>query len=196
MIGPETKICGICLEINGDRTYPVTTYCGHDYCYPCISEWQKIRDICPICKKPCQYDISLKDRCIIELKSISSDLITGAMVGFCGMSFIDNTLEDVQMEIVRQIQLLPDNITITGQITGIFSACSTGFLTMAFIGITLKGRGVAVASIGALAGSIALGLEVNPYISAIFAGIAANTVIHKVTGTNLFKDLDRQFSWH
>ncbi|KAH0790715.1 putative E3 ubiquitin-protein ligase RNF5 [Histomonas meleagridis] len=38
--------CPICLET---LQQPVVTHCGHVFCYPCISEWLRRSNSCPVC---------------------------------------------------------------------------------------------------------------------------------------------------
>ncbi|KAL0214746.1 hypothetical protein P9112_006930 [Eukaryota sp. TZLM1-RC] len=40
--------CGVCSEIMKD---PVALSCGHSSCYACISNWIKIKQTCPQCRK-------------------------------------------------------------------------------------------------------------------------------------------------
>lgn len=38
--------CPICLE---GLQQPVVTHCGHVFCYPCITEWLRRSNSCPVC---------------------------------------------------------------------------------------------------------------------------------------------------
>lgn len=45
---PDTEKwrCPICLEC---LQQPVVTHCGHAFCYPCITEWLRRSNSCPVC---------------------------------------------------------------------------------------------------------------------------------------------------
>ncbi|MCP9262256.1 putative RING finger protein C32D5.10 [Dirofilaria immitis] len=47
----KAEKCSICL---GVPVFDETSLdgCSHKYCYPCITEWIKLRPICPMCKRP------------------------------------------------------------------------------------------------------------------------------------------------
>ncbi|KAI7905309.1 uncharacterized protein BX663DRAFT_502416 [Cokeromyces recurvatus] len=48
--------CNICFDT---ATYPVLTFCGHLYCWPCLAFWIKTLKVqeqkvtCPVCKREC-----------------------------------------------------------------------------------------------------------------------------------------------
>ena len=43
------KECSICLNIIEDQNLCITN-CNHDYCYHCLKEWLKIKNLCPNCR--------------------------------------------------------------------------------------------------------------------------------------------------
>lgn len=45
--------CNICFNL---PTEPISTFCGHIFCWPCFysSEYKKIKQKCPLCRKPMQ----------------------------------------------------------------------------------------------------------------------------------------------
>lgn len=43
--------CSICLEQMKKETR-ASIACAHQFCYPCIEEWAKVENSCPICKAP------------------------------------------------------------------------------------------------------------------------------------------------
>ncbi|CAG9534182.1 unnamed protein product [Cercopithifilaria johnstoni] len=50
IMNSKAEKCSICLGI---PMFDETTLdgCSHKYCYPCITEWIKLRPICPMCKR-------------------------------------------------------------------------------------------------------------------------------------------------
>ena len=42
----ECDDCPICLKKINDK---MKTTCGHVFCAPCIQEWNKIKNVCPMC---------------------------------------------------------------------------------------------------------------------------------------------------
>ena len=45
--GDDSKSCAVCLE---DMNDPTPLGCGHTFCFPCISSWSKVTNLCPLCK--------------------------------------------------------------------------------------------------------------------------------------------------
>ena len=56
--------CSICLDAPKD---PVLTRCGHVYCWPCLHEWIKRSESCPVCKA------GVTESSIIPIYSNNSD---------------------------------------------------------------------------------------------------------------------------
>jgi len=55
----ETKSCSICFE-NVNFTDKHYLRCGHVFHFNCISEWLKVKNICPICKQvPIEININI-----------------------------------------------------------------------------------------------------------------------------------------
>ena len=50
-----TNRCPICLidEIEN----PAKTSCDHEFCEPCITEWKKKSNTCPVCRTVISYEI-------------------------------------------------------------------------------------------------------------------------------------------
>ncbi len=47
---PNPSFCPICYLDGGDNI-AVIDNCVHQFCYPCIKEWSKVTNLCPLCKK-------------------------------------------------------------------------------------------------------------------------------------------------
>ncbi|XP_047740163.1 E3 ubiquitin-protein ligase rnf8-A-like [Hyalella azteca] len=49
----EEQMCAVCLstEISPNTNFAVLASCPHIFCVPCISEWGKTRQTCPLCRQ-------------------------------------------------------------------------------------------------------------------------------------------------
>ncbi|EFO20307.2 hypothetical protein LOAG_08182 [Loa loa] len=76
--------CSICL---GVPMFDETSLngCSHKYCYPCITEWIKLRPICPMCKRPVA-------KVIHQVKTDNNDAETTEEI----------TVESIQRQAIRE----------------------------------------------------------------------------------------------
>lgn len=49
--GEDEEECSVCLETFSDVMPSVTTGCGHHFHGPCIAEWRKRSEFCPLCRR-------------------------------------------------------------------------------------------------------------------------------------------------
>eukprot|EP01102_Stenamoeba_stenopodia_P017321 TRINITY_DN618_c0_g2_i7.p1 TRINITY_DN618_c0_g2~~TRINITY_DN618_c0_g2_i7.p1 ORF type:complete len:381 (+),score=116.36 TRINITY_DN618_c0_g2_i7:311-1453(+) len=47
----EAPMCSVCYEDLQDSTRGITDICEHLFCFPCIYDWSKITNTCPMCKR-------------------------------------------------------------------------------------------------------------------------------------------------
>ena len=45
----DDGMCAICMGPHENKSLPS---CGHVFCYECLAEWCRIRQICPMCNRP------------------------------------------------------------------------------------------------------------------------------------------------
>ena len=45
----EESVCAICNKEKKETTY--NDACRHSFCYGCILNWVRVKNICPICKR-------------------------------------------------------------------------------------------------------------------------------------------------
>ena len=48
--GDPQDSCAICLGRHEDRS--LTDNCRHQFCFRCLYEWSKVKQECPLCKRP------------------------------------------------------------------------------------------------------------------------------------------------
>ena len=70
------ETCSICID---EAVKPTLTHCGHIFCYDCITQYFKIKQICPICK------INLNDKKlnVINPEDMKNDIYSkyGSKIG-------------------------------------------------------------------------------------------------------------------
>lgn len=59
-IPAQSRTCNLCLE---PIKSPVTTLCGHIFCWSCATEWCRERPECPLCRQKCLEQQLLPLRC-------------------------------------------------------------------------------------------------------------------------------------
>lgn len=66
---PQPVFCPICYTDNGEGSYVKINSCTHPFCYPCIMEWSKITNTCPLCKQEfTEISVMEKEACVRKEK--------------------------------------------------------------------------------------------------------------------------------
>ena len=68
----DDNLCPICMSIPQKDNIFITK-CNHKFCSSCISEWEKIKNTCPICrtkvKEPWEYIQIVKFMILLAVKT-------------------------------------------------------------------------------------------------------------------------------
>ena len=82
------------LTAGGDIEIEGVLECGHKFCYPCIMDWSKVNNHCPLCKMKFNQVIKIDKKQKIEGQN-------GEKVGFIptenGQNYVITPIQDVPL---------------------------------------------------------------------------------------------------